>query len=202
MKSLAHIPSETTHATHIASPFDASHLITIPLQLNGVTSYFDERKPIQEEYENNSMKMKVWKQEYPQDWTHGRNFTMKSSSPEFSGQEQSMDDCRGWFICCNTPASGQLFINSVNLYDYDAADVMEHDNYATVLESLVNTLWLHIAQVDTEKVSWHDHLFIAKKWGISPKKALNMICHTTQCGVKTVMHPSLSRQLRTNDHQL
>ena len=45
-------------------------------------------------------------------------------------------------------------------------------------------------------------MVLAKKWGISPEKACNAICHTTQHGVCTVLHPSLSRQFRTNDCQL
>ena len=61
------------------------------------------------------------------------------SSPDYSQQEQSMSDCRGWFVSSNTPAVGQLYINSVTLYAYDAADVMDDDNYATVLDSYVTT---------------------------------------------------------------
>ena len=93
-------------------------------------------------------------------------------------------------------------MNSVTTYAYDAADVMDNDNYTTVLESLVSTLSLQVAQVHSEKVSGLDHLVTAKKWGISPKKALNMICHTTQCGVCTVLHPSLSRKFKTKNHQI
>ena len=62
------------------------------------------------------------------------------SSPEFSTQEQSMFDERGWFISPDTPARGQLFINSVILFAYEAAHVVDNDNYATVLESSVSTL--------------------------------------------------------------
>ena len=58
-------------------------------------------------------------------------------SPEFSKQEQNMFDERGWFLICNTPAWKQLFLNSVTLYSYDAAYVMDNDNYATVMEGFV-----------------------------------------------------------------
>ena len=37
----------------------------------------------------------------------------------------------------DTLARGQLFINSGALYAYDAADFMDDDNYATVLECFV-----------------------------------------------------------------
>ena len=45
-----------------------------------------------------------------------------------------------------------IIINSVTSYSYDIADVMDNDNYATVLETFVRTLSLQVAQVATEKV--------------------------------------------------
>ena len=89
------------------------------------------------------------------------------SSNEYSHQEQSMFGYRGWFVKPNTPARGQLSINAVTLYAYDAADIMDDDNYATVLESFVSTLSLQVAQVNMEKVSGLDYLVLAKKWGLS-----------------------------------
>ena len=65
----------------------------------------------------------------------------------------------------NTPARGQLYINSVILYAYDAADVMEDNNYATVLDSCVTTSFLLVAPVSTKKVSKLDHLVLIKRLG-------------------------------------
>ena len=59
-----------------------------------------------------------------------------------------------------------------------------------------------MAQDHTKKVLGLYHLILDKKWGISPKKAFNMIQDITQHGVHTVLHLSLSRQFRTIDHQL
>ena len=105
-----------------------------------------------------------------------------------------MLDYRGWFVSPTTPSRGQLFINSVTLYAYDTADAMDDDNYATMLESFVSTSSIQVAQVNTENISILDRLVFAKKLGISPDKALYMISHTTQHGVHTVLHLSLSRQ--------
>ena len=44
-----------------------------------------------------------------------------------------MLDYRGWLIIPTTLAKGQSFINSVTLYAYDAAHVMNDDNFATML---------------------------------------------------------------------
>ena len=68
------------------------------------------------------------------------------SNPEYSHQEQSMFHYSGWFITLNTLASGQLIINCVTWYAYDAADAMDDDNYATVLESFVSTSSMQVAQ--------------------------------------------------------
>ena len=85
------------------------------------------------------------------------------SSSEFSSQEQWMFNNRGWFVSPNTPAREQSFINYVTSYAYDAAYVMDNNNYAPVLESFMSTSSLHVAQVNTKKVSGHDHLVLPKK---------------------------------------
>ena len=73
-------------------------------------------------------------------------------STDFSAQEQNMFNYRGRFNSPNTPARGQSFINSATLYAYDAADVKDDENNATVLESFVTTMSLPVAQVNTKKV--------------------------------------------------
>ena len=80
--------------------------------------------------------------------------------------------------------------------------LMDDENYATVLKSYDTTLSLWVAKVHTGKVPGLDHLVLAKSWGISPKKALNMIHWTTQHGIHTVLYPSLSMQFRSNNCQL
>ena len=75
-----------------------------------------------------------------------------------------MFNYRGWFVSPNTPARGQLFINSLMLYSFDAADVIDDDNYAIVLESFVSTSSLQVTQINTKKISGLDHLVLAKKF--------------------------------------
>ena len=85
------------------------------------------------------------------------------------------------FISPNNPARGQLFFNSVTLYAYDAADVIDDVNYDTVLDSYVTTSSLQGANLCTEKELGLDHLVLAIRWGILPKKALNTIRWLTAC---------------------
>ena len=47
-----------------------------------------------------------------------------------------------------------------------------------------------------------DHVTLANHWQISLDKAQNTVQHTTQRGVRTVLHPTLSRRFRTNDQML
>ena len=150
------------------------------------------KSPTWEEYEDqNTLKTDLWQKLH-----HGTNLVLNIVA------KNRMFDYRGLFISLNTQARWQLFINSVTSYACDAPDVMDDDNYAKVLKRFANTSSLWVAQVNTEKVSVLDHLVLAKKRGISPKKSLNMMHHTTQHGVHTVLHLSLLRQFKTNNHQL
>ena len=94
--------------------------------------YFKVRTSTQEEYDDQNILKIELMAEYPWD----------PSSPEFNMHEQNMFNYRAQFVSPNTPARGQLYINSVTSYAYDAASVMDDDNYATVLESFVNTPFL------------------------------------------------------------
>ncbi len=47
-----------------------------------------------------------------------------------------------------------------------------------------------------------DHITLANRWQISLEKAQNTVQRTTQRGVHTVLHPTLSRRFRTNDWML
>ena len=51
-KFLAESPRRTSHVIELMDLFDAAQLLTIPLQLSGVTSYFDVYYPHIAEYEN------------------------------------------------------------------------------------------------------------------------------------------------------
>ena len=48
---LAKNHSVTAHAVELTDPFNATHLLTILLQLSIVTSYFDMHSPSMKEYE-------------------------------------------------------------------------------------------------------------------------------------------------------
>ena len=90
-----------------------------------------------------------------------------------------MFDHRQWFVIPANPERGQLFINSVTLYAYNAEGVIHDDIFTIVLESFVNILSLWLEQVNTTELLVLDHFILAKKWGISAKRAHDIIHHTT-----------------------
>ena len=54
-KFLSFVLRETMHAIQIVHPFNVTHQIIIPLQLNGLNSYFDVRKPTKKKYEDQNI---------------------------------------------------------------------------------------------------------------------------------------------------
>ena len=75
--------------------------------------------PTQEEFEDQNILKVDLTTEAP---------TWETSSPEFSRQRWSMFNYTRQFVSLNTPARGQLFINSITSYVYDAADDMDDYN--------------------------------------------------------------------------
>ena len=51
----------------------------------------------------------------------------------FAKQEDGMLDYRGHLLSHTTPSRGQLVINSVESLANDAVDVMDDENFATIL---------------------------------------------------------------------
>ena len=47
-----------------------------------------------------------------------------------------------------------------------------------------------------------DFKTLASRWGIDPHKAMNTVKRTTQRGVRSCLHPALSRRFPTNDRML
>ena len=54
-KFLAETLNETTHSLELVDPFDVAHPLIIPLQLSGVTNYFDVLPPSIAEYEGKNI---------------------------------------------------------------------------------------------------------------------------------------------------
>ena len=94
---------------------------------------------------------------------------------------------RRWFVIPTTPAKGQSFINSVTLLAYDPADVMDNENFATLLEGFVIILSPQVAQTNTKKVPVLNHLVFA-----------NIIWSThIMVSMQSCIHPYVGRSEQT-----
>ena len=82
---------------------------------------------------------------------------------------------------------GPILVSAVVLYSlaYDATDVMDNDNLATVLSAQIQVSIVLIGMV--RKPS-QESIALAKRWGISPEKAQKMIQATLQKGIRTMPH--------------
>ena len=96
----------------------------------------------------------------------------------------------------------------------DAADITSQSNFANVLQSNVNVPNFNVTNVskisaDPEPSSLGnlystrknqvDSTTLAKRWNIDHKKAMKNLKLTTLRGVRSTLHPSLSRRYPTND---
>ena len=112
-----------------------------------------------------------------------------------------MLDHQGQISIPATAARGPVFVSAVVSYSlaYDATDVMDNDNLATALEAQIQISIVLIGMVRKPSI---DLIVLAKRWGITPEKAQKTIQATTQRGIRTMLHPLLSRRFRTNDRNL
>jgi hypothetical protein len=78
-------------------------------------------------------------------------------------------------------------------------------NYGTLLAELDNiTTNLNVSLVNSEMSdkAGVDAATLANKWGIGIEAAKRMRLVTTQRGIRRMIHPSLTKQYKTNDRQL
>ena len=90
-----------------------------------------------------------------------------------------------------------------------AADVTDNENFGLALDMQVR---ISVAALDTTKTKpgrIHskagkpvDVEMLAKWWMIPAKRANATVTKTTQRGVRTCLHPTLSRRFPTNDRML
>ena len=96
---------------------------------------------------------------------------------------------------------GSVYISAVISYSlvYDATDVMDNDNLATVFTAQIQVSIVMKGMVRKLSV---EPIVLTKRWGINPEKAQKTIQATTQRGIRTMLHPSLLRWIRKKNHNL
>ncbi|KAI2509582.1 Reverse transcriptase (RNA-dependent DNA polymerase) [Fragilaria crotonensis] len=174
----------------------------IPLSLHGVTSSFPTRKPTPEEYES-----------LP-------HFTLTSDEPEYDPHDTSyatQEDALTKMILATgdrigaSPPSRRLcsvtktFSHALSIGTGNDAALLSLAATSSTFDdrSLSLELSRMISVLKRNSVgNQFDPDMLARNWGIDKATARRTVSTTTQRGIRTVLHPTLSRRFRTNDRQL
>ena len=204
-KFLAEDPTERTHAIEV--PIGDDDSLVIPLSLDGVTSYFPTFKPTIEQYEAAEEGDDLHEVTYAApDWD--------PHDADFARREESMTDSNGRMpdrkvrrphrICpissCEEPP------------DDGFAEALRNNRRILAVQSGSTTadrgrndergVFAAIGAMSTAAAQKLDPETLARRWGIGIKAAIETIKKTTQRGMRSVLHASLSRRFRTNDRQM
>ena len=176
---------DNQHAIVIPTPDHDDYVI--PLDLHGIISYFPTRKPSLREFDTATDRYELT-YETPQ-WD--------PSSPAFAAQEANANglmglphatgDGRTISRCDMVPRGSPIDQTPISIYLSDAPFLASQNTLAATKTRYRRTI---------------DPATLAARWGIGIETARRTIESTTQRGVRTVAHPSLSRRFRTNDRQL
>ena len=99
-----------------------------------------------------------------------------------------MTDFRGEVISSETIARGRRIINSLSISEDHAVDFTDSDNFYKALNAKVN-----LSKVGSSKERHGvTSESLSQKWFISPEAARRNLQYTTQRGIRTILHPSLS----------
>jgi hypothetical protein len=143
-KFLTHNPTTLTHSIQIANPTDAVHPYTIPLQLEGIVSYFEYAVPTSAEFEDPEIPHLELTAESPAWNPYDKDFAqLEESHLDWRGHVISVamsDGPRGMTetglhpadaVCGDEP---HWKLSPVSL-QYDAADITNNDNFGAALEA-------------------------------------------------------------------
>ena len=194
-------PTNESHS--IVAVDDKGESVILPFQLKGVVSSLPVHSITRDEWRANN---------YPRITLTSKTLTWDPSTTIYEDQENAMRTYDG-DIHRDTSTRGPLMvINSLscNSLSCDAADITADDNFGTALESkvvissasVVKDSTNRYGNVQSKKGKQVDAATLAKRWGISPDKAVQTVLKTTQRGVRSTLHPALSRRYPTNDRML
>ena len=213
-KSLVLNPTDDHHAILVPPNDGQEEYLRIPLALHGVTSYFPTRKPTRQEYEACDMDQILHLTSESLEWD--------PKSKHFQEQEEAMLDSDG-----HLKEEAQRFGNNDTHLQRKIPDSKrivsairsEVEPYVEQPSWELGTALLATVKVQTPCLRNKDkrrvmsitsskrrpalsHHTLAKRWGIGLSTAERTLQATTQKGLRTVLHPTLSRRFRTNDRQL
>ena len=197
-KYMALNPTEEHHAiTFCDHNMQGGGPLRIPLELHGVTSYFPSRKPTKEEYENTPEDLCVELTAEAPDWD--------PASKAFQQQEEAMlhadgrlkDPVESWGL--KRMVSILHTIPQSEIPEFHLCDAV----HSHVLASIDGHSPQTVASVTSRvRKPCIQAAKLAKNWGIGLETTTRTVEATTQRGLQTILHNTLSRRFCTNDRQL
>ncbi|KAI2500399.1 Reverse transcriptase (RNA-dependent DNA polymerase) [Fragilaria crotonensis] len=198
---LADQVTDLTHTISIPTE-DSDNPYIIPLTLHGVTSSFPTRKPTPEEYESlPHLSLTSDDPEYdPHDTTYAaQELAMTKMVLDTGDRIGAPPPSRGLCSVSKTISSAHSFAmrrDPVLLSLQLTSPTLDGGAFARAMNHSVGAL---------RRVSAgnpFDPDVLVRNWGIDRATARRTVNVTTQRGIRTVLHPTLSRRFRTNDRQL
>ncbi len=213
-KILTDKPSVDAHCLVVPPPTDENYpAYSIPMQLHRVNSVFYTRKPTTEEFETcRRFELTYESPDYdPSDPSFAQQEeefcnSYKGDYQEAASQVSSVSTCTKLsHECAQQTYELQMSVAQISLYDVsstlcdksfvaDLQDQVQVSHPKSISVSGIGT--------DVKRQGGVNAELLAKNWDIDLDVAHKTLKVTTQRGVRTVLHPNLSRRFRTNDRQL
>ena len=179
-----------SHSILIPDP-DGGNPYKIPLSLHGIVSFFPTRRPTPQEFGSSSDRYEL---------------TYETPAWDPNSNEFELQETHAQGHPIPIPGigdNGRLRLSAISRPN----PCFERDNpLPTAASNLSDEFILDnlnsIQSISTTRRRGTQPGQLATRWGIGVDTARRTIDATTQRGVRTVSHPSLSRRFRTNDRQL
>ena len=200
-KFLTDKPTEETHSIILKGGEELEDHLIIPLNVDGVTSTFPTRKPT--EYEIATCRRfdltdpdKIYN---PHDPFYAQAEEAAVATLLQTGdREQPVRRLASVYKSLATARQVAAAHSQCSAVLLDISPTLNDCTFLTALENAVTVSSVKA----TTTGSGIDAETLAKNWGIGIHTARRTLKVTTQRGVRSVLHPTLSRRFRTNDRQL
>ena len=194
-KYMALNPTEEHHAISFRDRnMQGGELLQIPLELHGVTSYFPSRKPTKEEYENTPEDLRVELTAEAPDWDPALKMFQQEEEAMLQADGQLKDPIESWSL--KRTISVLNSIPQLETLDVHLGDAMHSHKLADTDTHGPQTIASITSGVRKPCIQATQ---LAKNWGIGLETVTRTIEATTQRGLWTILHNTLSRRFCTND---
>ena len=193
-KYMALIPTDDHHAiTFRDNNTQQGEPLRIPLDLHGVTSYFPSRKPSRDEYELTPDSLCVELTAETPDWDPLSKRFQQQEEVMVKGDGQLRDPVESWGT--RRVISLLHSMPQPEIPDFHLSDAMSSHEHASGPQT-IGSITSGARQPNIQAAQ------LSRNWGIGLETAARTIEATTQKGLRTILHNTLSRRFRTNDRQL